>query len=197
MDAMIVIVPLFLVLLGYAVVIKQRAVSVAIGDLRYLLRHVDLGALETLFDPATELQLRMEMSSRALRAVQIARLVSAQEQVSRLAHNAAIWQRWANNEHKKIAHKNPSVLSADERYIADVIRSAARVRRQAFAVTVKIICWRTLFSRLRWSPIPRLCDLRESLGVDLLDCYQGLVTAAGQLGLANGREAYEAVLAAM
>jgi hypothetical protein len=62
----------------------------------------------------------------------------------------------------------------------------------------KISLWRgLLFMRLAFMPVPSVSDLRELLGFDLLETYQALTSAAGQLGLSYGEREYEQLLAAL
>jgi hypothetical protein len=166
-------------------------------EMPLFLRRVDLQLLEELLDPAEEAKLRRQMSARAFRRVQRGRILAAREQIRRVAHNARIFLRWANEEYKQLAAKNRGDFDDGDRLVLQVIHHAAEAERAAFVVLAKVLVWRlTLVHLWPMLPSPSLYDLREALGRDLLQRYEVLTAAAGQLLLASDRELYELVRAA-
>jgi hypothetical protein len=199
MEIIIVAVPLVFLIVGYVFAARKLAREYRIDDLPLVLRPVRIKELENLFDPRMEADLRREMSAAAFRKAQSTRLLSAMEQVRRLAHNAAILGHWASAEFvKKVAHKNRCELSSDDQAVERVIRAASSIRRQTFVIAIKIMLWRALLlSHASMMPSPCLSDLREILGLDILETYQSLTSAACELGLTYGRERYEILLTAL
>lgn len=200
MEIMIVAVPLVVLIVGYAFAARKLAREYRIDDLPLVLRPVQLEQLEKLFDPRVEADLRRIMSGAAFRRAQRARLRSALEQVRRLSHNAAILRSWANAEYvQRVEPKNRCLLNSGDQAIERIIRTAGGMQRQAFIVILKIEFWRALLLIHGYiMPIPRLADLREMLGFDLLETYQSLTSAACELGLNTyGRDRYEELLAAL
>jgi hypothetical protein len=196
MGLMIVVAPLALTCVGFFVAASKMARAYVIDDLPLVLRHTNLEQLEQLLDPGAEADLRRGMSGTAFRRFQSHRLRSALEQAGRLSHNATVLQSWANYEYKKIGDKNPAEFSDEDHATIQLIRLASRVKRMTLMMRAKITVWK-LMLYLPVVPLPRLADLRELLGADILDSYQSLTSAAGQLGLSQGREKYEHLLAAL
>jgi hypothetical protein len=196
MGLMIAVAPLALTGVGYFVAASKMARGYVIDDLPFVLRRTNLEQLEQLLDPGAEADLRRGMSGRAFKRVQAHRLRSAQEQAGRLSHNATALQSWGNYEYRKIRDKNPADFTDDEHATIRVIRLASRVKRMTLVMRAKIVAWQILL-HMPLIPLPRLADLRELLGRDILDAYQSLSSAAGQLGLSQGREKYEGLLAAL
>jgi hypothetical protein len=199
MEIMIVAVPLLVLVVGYALAGRKLAREYRIDDLPLVLRPVQIEQLEKLFDPRQEADLRRDMSAVAFRQAQSVRLRSAMEQVRRLSHNSAILGHWGAAEFvHRVAHKNRCELNSNDQAVERIIQAASSVRRQTLAIMMKITIWRAfLLLHVAVLPIPRLSDLREILGFDLLETYQSLTSAACELGLAYGRERYEELLAAL
>jgi hypothetical protein len=199
MEIMIVAVPVSALFIGYVVAARKLAREYRIDDLPLVLRPVQIEQLEKLFDPREEADLRRDMSAAAFRQTQASRLRSAMEQVRRLSHNSAILGHWAAAEFvHRVAHKNRCELTSNDQAVERIIQAASRMRRQTIAIMMKIMLWRVLLLlHVVMMPIPSLSDLRETLGLDLLETYQSLTSAACELGLAYGRERYEELLAAL
>jgi hypothetical protein len=199
MGIMMVAVPLAVLLLLYAFSARKMTRSYRIEDLPLVLRAVNLEQLEKLLDPAEEANLRKTMSHRAFRRTQLSRLGFAMEQAKRLAHNAAILETWANQEFtKKLIFKSRSNFDSADHAVLRVIQNADEIRRQTLLMMSKIFVWRVMLTaRIAFMPVPRLADLRELLGYDLLETYESLTSAAGQLGLVYGDREYEQLLAAL
>jgi hypothetical protein len=196
MGLLIVVAPLALTGAGYFVAASRMARECRIDDLPFVLRRTNLEQLEQLLNPAVEAELRRTMSAHAFRKTQAHRLRSAREQAGRLSHNASALQSWANYEYGKIRHKNPAEFDAGDDAVVKVIRIASRVKKMTVLMKVKITAWQFML-HLPLIPSPNLAELRELMGADVLDIYQALSSAAGQLGLAQGRERYEHLLAAL
>jgi hypothetical protein len=199
MGTLIVVLPLIAFASFYAISARKMARSYRIEDLPLILRTVNLEKLERLLDPAAEGELRRGLSSAAFRREQVARFDSAMEQARRLSHNAAILESWAHDEFDRtVSAKSRVDFTASDQSILRIMQTANQTRRQTLTMMIKIAIWRALLLlRIPFMPVPSVSDLRELLGRDLLETYQSLTSAAGQLGLAYGEREYEQLLAAL
>jgi hypothetical protein len=199
MGIMIVVLPLIAVAVFYVISAGKMARSYRIEDLPLVLRSVNIEQLERLLDPGVEADLRRGLSSKAFRGEQVIRLRSAMEQARRLSHNAAILACWANEEFERnVTQKNRGEFTTNDHSLMRVIQTANQLRWQTLAMMLKIGIWRGLLvSRIFFLPVPSVTDLREAFGRDLLDTYQAMTSAAGQLGLSYGEREYEQLLAAL
>jgi len=190
--------PAALLLMLLAWVVKIRFTQMrrcTIDDLPLMLRRADVLLLEELLDPQAEAALRKTYSSAAFRAMQTTRIVAAQEQLGRIYHNSEILLRWAHWEDQKVLPKNPVTFTDRDIKTRELLRCAAAVKKDVVGRIVKIGLWRiAMMERWVFLPSPSLSDLRERRGVDILQSYEGMVSAAGHLSISYGQEKYDQMM---
>jgi len=167
-------------------------------DVEFFLRHSDLHRLENLLDPNEEAILRSQMSLDAFRKLQRKRISAAIEQIGMMSHNSSVLFRCSQNEFSKIRHKASSSLEQQDTVILEVIRLSSTVRRMCIIANFKLRVWRLIVScSFPFMPIPRLCDLREMLGHDILLGYEHLMSSVGEMSLQYGQERYDQIMSAL
>jgi hypothetical protein len=146
-----------------------------VDDLIPFLLPVSLEEINRLFDPRQEALLRCSTCDQEFRAMQRRRLHLADECLRRMAHNAAVLGEWANSELDR-SHPLTQPLAAD------LHQHALKVRVYALMTRLKVDFWIVLrLERTRWLPVPHLGDFRECLGIQGVESYENLKTAAASL----------------
>ena len=155
-------------------------------DVVDFLVHIDLEKAEALLDPLAEESLRRTLRPGDFRMLQSKRVHLLIELLRRMAHNAAILVQWGNLEAEK-AHPRTAQLAQE------LQQEAVKVRAYSLVALVKLRFW-LLISFRSWSvlPVPHLSELREIYGIEGLQAYDRLKTAAGSLFV--GHEKLEELL---
>ena len=137
------------------------------GDLIPFLQTISVEELAQLFDPREEARLRSQIPEKEFRILQRKRLHLADEYLQRMAHNAAVLGEWANTE---LNRQHPLTREL----ASELHRRALNVRVYAFFTRFRLNLWLML-------PAPHLADFRECAGIQGLNAYDTLKTAAGSL----------------
>jgi len=157
-------------------------------DLIPFLQSISAEELAQLFDPRQEASLRFAISEKDFRILQRKRLHLADEYLQRMAHNAAVLGEWANAE---LNRQHPLT----KELASELHQRALNVRVYAFFTRVKLNLWLILrLESARLLPAPHVTDFRECAGIQGLDAYDNLKTAAGSLFLHFERSQFEQLM---
>jgi hypothetical protein len=110
------------------------------------------------------------------------------EYLLRMSHNSLVLIEWGNME--LIAQENSASPSQEVRALAqELVQAGTEFRLYSFLALAKLKLW--ILFRLDLSA--SLPTLRELFGIDSLDSYRRLKSAAGALGMSHGHD-YNQVL---
>jgi hypothetical protein len=131
---------------------------------------VDLDRAEGLLDAAAEGHLRSRVSVAEFRSIQRRRMHLYLEILRRMAHNSAVLIQLGNR------HAESGDVETIER-ARGLQDEGIRVRLYALAASAKIRTW-LLLDRTHVLPSPVLCDIKEVCGIQGVEVYEKLKTAA-------------------
>jgi hypothetical protein len=158
-------------------------------DVAPYLRPAEFEELEALLDPGQEVSFRLRLSPHEFRSWQRKRIHLMREYLLRMSHNSLVLIEWGNME--LTAQESSSSPSEDVRALAqELVHAATEFRLYSFLALAKLKLW--ILFRLDVSA--SLPALRKLFGIDSLDSYRRLKSAAGALGMAHGHNYHEALL---
>ncbi len=161
-----------LVYLLYLAWATSRTPKLTLGDVVHFLYPVDLSLLEGLLDPAAELELRWNLSPRALREAQRRRMRLYTELLRRMAHNSSILAEFDN------AGRGYNKLIAGPG--SELQEAAIKVRVYCTFAKGRLCIWLWLPVAFNFSSTFELSRLRKVAAVDGLKAYAELKTAAAE-----------------
>ena len=150
-------------------------------------RKLDLSDLEALLDAASEWNVRSSLSESALREIQEDRMRLAREYLERVAFNTSLIQLWILREHQRVQGKKREEYSESDLLVVEALQLATELRLYSLAAWLRLWVWMGL-KVYRWPAqlVPRVADLRELCGIDVLEKYRRLtdlaVVLSGQYG---------------
>ena len=154
-----------------------RFPSRTIDDVIGYLRPVDLEAARSLMDPVLEGCLRRDLSATEFRSTQRKRTLLYIEIMKRMFHNAGILVEWASTESGRM---NGETLGPAQH----VHHEAVQVRAFTLFTIIKLRVWLVMkVYSWRIFPAPSLAGTHDSGGVEALEGYDRLKTAATYLFL--------------
>lgn len=160
-----------------------------IEDVTPYLRPAEFQELESLLDPAHEVNFRLRLSPKEFRSWQRKRIHLMREYLLRMSHNSLVLIEWGNME--LMGEAGPRSRSAETQALAqELVQAATEFRLYSFLALAKLKLW--ILFRVELSA--SLPGLRNLFGIDSLGSYHRLRNAAGALGLAHGREFHEALI---
>jgi len=164
-----------------AVQVLGRYPSRTIDDVTPFLRPAELQELESLLDPAHEANFKLRMPPQEFAEWQRKQIHLMREYLLRMSHNALVLIEWGNLEmQKNEKRQEPSVPSLAH----ELVQAATEFRLYSILVLVKLKFWLILPSTCRFFlPTTHLSSLRRLFGIDGLNSYQRLKTAAVGLSL--------------
>jgi hypothetical protein len=157
-------------------------------DVTPYLRPAEFEELEALLDPGQEVTFRLRLSPREFRSWQRKRIHLMREYLLRMSHNSLVLIEWGNME--LIAQENSASPSQEVRALAqELVQAGTEFRLYSFLALAKLKLW--ILFRLDLSA--SLPTLRKLFGIDSLDSYRRLKSAASALGMSHGHD-YNQVL---
>lgn len=161
-----------------------------IEDVSPYLRPAELEELESLLNPAYEVNFRLRLSPDEFRAWQRKRIHLLREYLLRMSHNSLVLIEWGNMEFE--GDGSPSHKSEQMQALAqELVQAATDFRLYSLLALAKLKLW-IVFRLDTSASLPRL---RSLLGIDAMAAYKRLKSAAGTLGLAHGTEYHQQLLA--
>lgn len=158
-----------------------------IDDVTPYLRPAEFEEIESLLDPAHELNFRLRLSPQEFRSWQRKRIHLMREYLLRMSHNSLVLIEWGNME----LTGGGGSLSAESRALAEeLVKAATEFRLYSFLALTKLKLW--IVFRIDMSA--SLPALRSLFGIDSLGSYHRLKNAAGALGLKHGTEFHQALI---
>lgn len=158
-------------------------------DVAPYLRPAEFQELEALLDPGQEVSFRLRVSPDEFRSWQRKRIHLMHEYLLRMSHNSLVLIEWANME--LAAQESSSSASQEVRALAqELVQAATEFRLYSFLALAKLKLW--ILFRLDLSA--SLPALRKLFGIDSLESYRRLKSAAGALGMAHGEDYHQALL---
>jgi len=158
-------------------------------DVTPYLRPADFEELESLLDPAYEVNFRMRLSSNEFQSWQRKRIHLLREYLLRMSHNSLVLIEWGNLE----LQQGPGSSQKSEEIAAlarELVQAATEFRLYALLALAKLKFW--IVFRLDGSA--SLPGLRHVSGIDAFASYNRLKTAAGTLGLAHSHDCHRALM---
>jgi hypothetical protein len=160
-----------------------------IEDVTPYLRPAEFEELESLLDPAHEVNFRLRLSPGEFRSWQRKRIHLLREYLLRMSHNSMVLIEWGNMEFS--SDKSCSRSSEETQALAqELVQAATEFRLYSLLALAKLKLW--IVFRLDSSA--SLPQLRNLFGIDALAAYQRLRLAAGILGQAHGDEYHQQLL---
>jgi hypothetical protein len=160
-----------------------------IEDVTPYLRPAEFEELESLLDPAHEVNFRLRLSPSEFRGWQRKRIHLLREYLLRMSHNALVLIEWGNMEF--MAEKNCVLTPEEKQALAqELVQAATEFRLYSLLALMKLKLW-ILFRMDMSASLP---GLRNLFGIDALATYKRLKTAAGLLGQAHGDEYHQQLL---
>lgn len=163
-------------------------------DVTPFLRPAEHDELESLLDPAQEINFRIRMSPQEFAEWQRRRIHLLREYLLRMSHNALVLIEWGNME--ALAPGNDTETVRQRQVQAqELVQAATEFRLYSVLALAKLKLWLVLpspFSLLL--PSPSLPSMRHVFGIDALGSYQRLRTAAGGLSLAHNHQFHHELL---
>jgi hypothetical protein len=150
-------------------------------------RKLDLSDLESLLDAASEWNVRTSLAAVARREIQEDRMRLAREYLKRVAFNTSLIQLWILREHERLKGKKREDYSEADLLIVEALQLATELRFYSLAASLRMWSWMSL-KVYRWPArlVPRVADLREQYGIDVVEKYRRLadlaVILSGQYG---------------
>lgn len=151
--------------------------SRTVDDVIGYLRPVDLDAARALINPVSEACSRQSLSRGEFRGQQRKNIYLYSEIVHRMSHNAGILVDWMNTQ-------DGCTQDEIQPLSREVQQESAQVRIYALLTLIKLRFW--LAIRLHaWAilPAPCLAETNEAGGIEGLESYDRLKTAASRLFL--------------
>lgn len=161
-----------------------------IEDVTPYLRPAEFEELESLLDPAHEVNFRLRLSPVEFRSWQRKRIHLLREYLLRMSHNSLVLIEWGNMEFGP--HQTSSCRSEEMEALAqELVQAATEFRLYSLLALAKLKLW-IVFRLGTSASLPRL---RNLFGIDALAAYQRLKVAAGGLGQAHGDQYHQQLLA--
>jgi hypothetical protein len=162
-----------------------------IDDVAPFLRPAESGELESLLDPGQEANFRMRMSPQEFAPWQRRRIHLLREYLLRMSHNALVLIEWGNME-SLAESKNPEQSKAQQLLAQELVQAATEFRLYSLLALVKLKFWLVLPSPFNsLFPSPSLPTMRHVFGIDAIDSYHRLKTAATGLSLAYNNHIHD------
>ncbi|HET9181355.1 MAG TPA: hypothetical protein VFP59_04410 [Candidatus Angelobacter sp.] len=186
----IIVVGAMLLFAGYtAMQFLGRFPRRSMDDVTPYLRPAEFEELESLLDPAQEVNFRLRLSPQEFRSWQRKRIHLMREYLLRMSHNSLVLIEWGNMELRGEAGSR--CVSVETQAIAEeLIQAATEFRLYSFLALAKLKLWIVFHIDMSAS----LPGLRNLFGIDSLGAYHRLKAAAGALGLAHGTEFHQALI---
>lgn len=186
----IAVVGAMLVFAGYsALQFLGRFPRRTIDDVTPYLRPAEFEELESLLNPAHEVNFRLHLSPEEFRSWQRKRIHLMREYLLRMSHNSLVLIEWGNMEFSgeatRLPKSEPTIQLAQE-----LVQAATEFRLYSLLALAKLKLW-IIFRLDASASLPRL---RNVFGIDSLGAYYRLKSAAGALGLTHGDEYHQALL---
>ena len=167
-----------------------------VDDVAPYLRPAESSELEALLDPGQEANFRMRMSPREFAPWQRRRIHLLREYLLRMSHNALVLIEWGNMEAIEPGNDGAEALLQRQSLAKELVQAATEFRLYSVLALAKLKLWLVLPSSLNLLfPSPSLPSMRHVFGIDALDSYHRLRTAAGGLSLAHSRHFHDELLA--
>jgi hypothetical protein len=165
-----------------------------IHDVTPFLRAAEAGEFESLLDPAQETNFRLRLSPIEFTAWQRKRLLLAREYLLRMAHNSLVLIEWGNME--LFGEASGSELAQQKQLLAqELVQAATEFRLYSMLALFKLRVWLLLPSRFFLNSSPSLPHLRNLFGINALNAYNRVKSAAGSLGLVYSHDFQQDLLA--
>ena len=155
------------------------------------LRVIDLDEVASLFDPAAEKSLRLNLPPREFKRSQWKRCHLALQYIGDLAHNAKVFQEWSKYERTR---SRRTMDRETRRTSLDLTISCSQCRICAIAVRLRIYLGLMKMALLPFTGPPTFNSLPRMGSVEMVTFYRQIRTAAIILGQAYG-QAYQEKLA--
>jgi hypothetical protein len=139
--------------------------------------------LAGLLDSALERYLSLNLNHRQFRTEQLSRIRLCQECIGRRAHNARIWQEWADTELLRTRATGDEDVA---RAASELIRCCVEYRIAASAIQLQLYYWQLKLIVLPFAAVPRVSRVRKCDSFDLLTSYEAIKGAAVMLAEACG-----------
>lgn len=160
-----------------------------IDDVTPYLRPAEFEELESLLDPAHEVNFRLRLSPQEFRSWQRKRIHLMREYLLRMSHNSLVLIEWGNME--LMGEGGSRGTSAETEALAqELVQAATEFRLYSFLALAKLKLWIVFHVDMSAS----LPGLRNLFGIDSLGSYHRLKAAAGALGLTHGRDFHQALI---
>jgi len=118
------------------------------------------------------------------------------EYLLRMSHNALVLIEWGNMEATEPGNDNAETLFQRQSLAKELVQAATEFRLYSVLALAKLKLWLVLPSSFNLLlPSPSLPSMRQIFGINALDSYQRLRTAAGGLSLAHSRHFHDELLA--
>jgi hypothetical protein len=167
-----------------------------IEDVTPFLRPAEHDELEQLLDPALETNFRLRMAPQEFTEWQRRRIHLLREYLLRMSHNALVLIEWGNMEATEPGNDNAETLFQRQSLAKELVQAATEFRLYSVLALAKLKLWLVLPSSFNLLlPSPSLPSMRQIFGINALDSYQRLRTAAGGLSLAHSRHFHDELLA--
>jgi hypothetical protein len=167
-----------------------------IEDVTPFLRPAEHDELEQLLDPALETNFRLRMAPQEFAEWQRRRIHLLREYLLRMSHNALVLIEWGNMEATEPGNDNAETLFQRQSLAKELVQAATEFRLYSVLALAKLKLWLVLPSSFNLLlPSPTLPSMRQIFGINALDSYQRLRTAAGGLSLAHSRHFHDELLA--
>lgn len=160
-----------------------------IEDVTPYLRPADFEELESLLDPAKEVNFRMRLSHHEFQSWQRKRIHLLREYLLRMSHNSLVLIEWGNMEFQQ-GTASPARSAEVNALARELVQAATEFRLYSLLALSKLKFW--IIFRLDGSA--SLSRLRKISGIDALASYHRLKAAAGTLGLAHSNEYHQALI---
>lgn len=186
----IAVVGAMLVFAGYTVLqFLGKFPRRTIDDVTPYLRPAEFEELESLLNPAHEVNFRLHLSPEEFRSWQRKRIHLMREYLLRMSHNSLVLIEWGNLELGGDVTRFPK--SEQTKVLAqELVQAATEFRLYSLLALAKLKLW-IIFRIDASASLPRL---RSVFGIDSLGAYHRLKSAAGALGLTHGDEYHRALL---
>ena len=160
-----------------------------IEDVTPYLRPAEFEELESLLDPAHEVNFRLRLSPGEFRSWQRRRIHLMREYLLRMSHNSLVLIEWGNME--LTGEPGSRSASAETQALAqELVLAATEFRLYSFLALAKLKLWIVFRADMSAS----LPGLRNLFGIDSVAAYNRLKTAASALGLEHGREFHQSLI---
>jgi len=167
-----------------------------IEDVTPFLRPAEHDELEQLLDPALETNFRLRMAPQEFTEWQRRRIHLLREYLLRMSHNALVLIEWGNMEATEPGNDNAETLFQRQSLAKELVQAATEFRLYSVLALAKLKLWLVLPSSFNLLlPSPSLPSMRQIFGINALNSYQRLRTAAGGLSLAHSRHFHDELLA--